>query len=140
MFTQKCFIRKNSNELHKKIHRLGDRGGKFVHDCTFLTLLVADIDHCRCYDDEWDNDKWLIDNGYIDCGTNEELFLALAALRDDTDYMQYFICGDNFVLCDREDWLDMYSVLRSGNKYSIEELDNARKATAEEIIEHFKKE
>ena len=29
--------------------------------------------------------------GRIDCGTNEELFLAIAALRDDTDKLQWFI-------------------------------------------------
>ena len=27
-------------------------------------------------------------NNYIDCGENENLFLALEALRDDNDYMQ----------------------------------------------------
>ncbi len=31
--------------------------------------------------------------GRIDCGTNEELFLAIAALRDDTDKYQWFTDG-----------------------------------------------
>ena len=30
-------------------------------------------------------------NGYIHCGTNEALFLAIAALRDDTDDSQWFV-------------------------------------------------
>ena len=43
-------------------------------------------------------------NGIIDCVTNEDLFLALAALRDDSDYMQYFIAAesDKPMLCTKE--------------------------------------
>ena len=86
------------------------------------------------------------ENGYwhtcaIDCGTNEDLFLAIAALREDSDYMQFFTDGTEFILCDRYDWIDMYSVLCSGlsnAKDRVKELDKFQKATAEELIEHFK--
>ena len=80
------------------------------------------------------NGYWYEDD--FDCGTNEELFLALAALRDDTDYMQWFICDDNE---------SMFKVDKSN--MSMEEfvynymdgwdITGARKATVKEIIEHF---
>lgn len=75
----------------------------------------------------------------MDCGINDELFLALAALRDNNDYMQYFTNGYDFILCDRKDWVDMYSVLCSGESHGYQDvLDNYHKASKEEIIEYFK--
>lgn len=132
MFTQHCFIRKNTPELRAKLKELGWRENAL--DDFSSEWLAANygmfISVMPGFEKYNPND--------IDCGNNEELFLALAALRDNSDYMQYFICGGNFVLCDREDWLDMYSVLRSGNKYSIKELDNAYKANTIDIVTHFK--
>lgn len=132
MFTQPCFIRKDMPQLRTKLKDIGQRENTF--DDFSGEWLAANhgmfISVCEGFQNLCKED--------IDCGTNEKLFLALAALRDDTDYMQYFVCADEFVLCDRNDWVDMYSVLHSGGKYSIEQLDNARKATVEELIEHFK--
>ena len=75
------------------------------------------------------------ENKTIDCGDNEELFLALAALRDDTDKNQWIIdeaneCfgdDDSWMICDKDDMNDraVYT--------------HYRKATVEEIIEHFNK-
>ena len=61
--------------------------------------------------------------GRIDCGTNEELFLALAALRNDTDKYQWFTDGDLWFKCGDE-------VCNEGRKI--------HKATVDELIEHFK--
>ncbi len=55
----------------------------------------------------------------FDCSDNEELFLALVALRDDSDYMQYF-----------EVSLHMSSPV---------DMIFAHKASVEEIIKHFNK-
>lgn len=61
---------------------------------------------------------------FIDCGDNEELFIALASLREGTDYGQWFTNG--------EEWY-LYSLLGP-----IRVLDDTwHKATADEIIEHF---
>lgn len=76
---------------------------------------------------------------YFDCGYNEELFLAVAALRNDGYYMQWFTDGKHWVLCDREDWVDMYSVLRSGGKYKQEDMDKFHKATVRELSVKFDK-
>ena len=70
---------------------------------------------------------------FVDCGDNEELFLALAALRDDTDKWQLFI----FDGIDVPDYFlqkgDMW--ICSLDKHLVK---NCHKATVEEIIEHFK--
>ena len=63
---------------------------------------------------------------YIDCGTNEELFLSLAALRDDTDRHQWFI-DDNTSIWERSnDELPSRYMQMEGHKASVEE-----------IIKHF---
>ena len=79
----------------------------------------------------------------IDCGDNEELFLALAALRDDSNENQWFIAtntmwdenynGEITVYYEEGDWLlwDNYSFMEDMPS-------DFRKATVEEIIEHFK--
>jgi hypothetical protein len=59
----------------------------------------------------------------VDCGANEELFLAIAALRDDTDKYQWFTDGDLWFKCGDE-------VCNEGRKI--------HKATVNELIEHFK--
>lgn len=137
-FTTPCFIRKSTPELTDMLYRLGNRAGNsFWHLPN--TLLVADKDQYTTFDDERGRADYLIQYGYIDCGENEELFLALAALRDDSDYMQWFTNGTDFIKCEREDWPDMYSVLCSGRgKEYMNELDKYRKATPTEIIAHFK--
>lgn len=138
VFNQSCLIRKNTPKLMDKLKYLGYK----IHK---LSEPESRGDGILCNgkvavgipynSQEFNLDEYLKNNPQIiDCGKNEELFLALAALRNDSDYMQYFVCGNSFVLCDREGWLDMYSVLHSGGKYSIEELDNAHKATVEELI------
>ena len=79
-FTTPCFIRKNTEALRKKLEEVG-----------YKMLFPIEYDNLEC-SDNWVNDiKSLNDCNGIDCGTNEELFLALAALRDDTDKFQWFI-------------------------------------------------
>jgi hypothetical protein len=78
----------------------------------------------------------------IDCGDNEELFLAIAALRDDTDYMQWFIY--NSMDCTVEQLRTIEWIKCTEDK--IEDMMpydsmylNCKKATIEELSEHFKK-
>ena len=97
-FTTPCFIRKNTPEIKKKLEELGykpfgsvkyewdmglglstdNRLGEFE---SFDNNSLENIIKCESPDYEYS----------IDCGDNEELFLAIAALRDDTDYMQWFM-------------------------------------------------
>lgn len=115
------FYKKNTPELRKKLEELGYIMGESLNTnkskgliCTkygkvFNIICNADISK---YD--------------IDCGTNEELFLALAALRDDSDYMQWFTDGKLWEKSNND--LPSHYMQLEGHK-----------ATVEEIIEHFKK-
>jgi len=82
-FIQPCFIRKSTKDLTEKVYRIGGRSGRGYWHSDINTLLVCESDQYRCLDDEWGNAVSLTKKGYINCGTNEELFLAIAALRDD---------------------------------------------------------
>ena len=124
-FTTPCFIRKNTPELRKKLEELG----------YYL--------HPECIDD--DRGNYLFVNreyylnrplGYleefsrsIDCGTNEELFLAIAALRDDTSNNQYWIFDEDFYKWKKGDFI----IGRFGRCSCY-----CHVATVEELIEHFK--
>lgn len=47
MFTQRCFIRKNSKKLQDLIYNFGDRRGTCLHKLEYDTLLVVDKDCFR---------------------------------------------------------------------------------------------
>lgn len=142
-FTTPCFVRKNTPKLRKKLEELGYKlnngkaWGRFL-----VTFRIEETNEWKYVaSPEWDLQNNPDIDVSIDCGTNEDLFLAIAALREDSDYMQFFTNGTEFILCDRYDWIDMYSVLCSGlsnAKDRVKELDKFQKATTEEIIKHFK--
>ena len=150
-FIQPCFIRKNTPELRKKLKELGykpfgsvkyewdtgwglstdNRLGEFE---SFDNNGLENIIKCESPDYE----------DSIDCGDNEDLFLALAALQDDTNENQWFIAqrtmwdenynGEITVYYEEGEWLlwDYYSFMEDIPS-------DFRKATVGEIIEHFKK-
>lgn len=67
-----------------------------------------------------------------DCGTNESLFLAISALRDNNNYMQWFTDGNHWFLC---------QYLKVGMHYQDKPeilFDKWHKASVDELIEHFK--
>ena len=129
MFTQKCFIKKNSKDLRDKIYKLGGRNGTWLNDAS--DILLANETFFRCCDSDLWDDSQLEDMGYIDCGTNEELFLAIAALRDDTDKDQVFMHQDgNFYKCECDSKIDMWGDFEEPESYP-------RKATVSELIELF---
>ena len=130
-FTQPCFIRKNTSELRKKLEDLGyishifnNNDANNIYADKLGTYISVDIE----------NQPY-----YIDCETNEELFLALAALRDDTDINQWFIMDcDVYLHINKGDWF--ISTDRNKGKHIGTQIDPmyCHKATVEEIIEHFK--
>ena len=76
----------------------------------------------------------MLDDGFIYCGTNEELFLAIAALRDDSDKFQYFTNGVFWIKCSQ---LELKHEL--DNNYEEFCVADFHKATVQELIEHFNK-
>ena len=82
-FTTPCFIRKSTYKLRKKLDELGYRlfGAELNED-----LCIFTSPECGLYNIEFFNNIPHPDEtDSVDCGTNEELFLAIAALKDNTD-------------------------------------------------------
>lgn len=134
MFTQPCFIRKNSPELRKKLEYLGH---VYDEDEVFENAPITACEEIFI----WNAMEDAVLTGFIDCGTNEELFLAIASLRDDTDKNQWFASNyfdvnmkpDRFVICTINDYKEFFGDCPYTKNY-----DDYHKATVEELIEHFK--
>ena len=135
MFTASCFIRKNTPELIDKLISLGYVKALFDEEYTKSDAygLIVDQGDIAPLEHAMQEMELMFTYNFVDCGENEDLFLALAALRDDTDKWQLFI----FDGIDVPDYF-----LQKGDMW-ICSLDNhlvknCHKATVEEIIEHFK--
>jgi hypothetical protein len=153
MFTQACFIRKNTPELRKKLEDLGYKKSEFGSDLnnSIATTVSNDKQSYTCireqsFDDTNPHTTWGFEFR-IDCGDNEELFLALASLRDDNDVNQFFYYEGKIVVCvqDSSSTLNIYN----DKLYKVKLFDNKNiffevpfkkliKCTAEEIVGHFK--
>lgn len=125
-FTTAAFIRRNTPELRKKLEELGYKKYGNPFQITDDSKLITTIDG------EYVPYNVPLDDSFIDCGTNEALFLAIAALRDDTDKNQWFTDGNLWFKCGDEmcDETIKYYL----NRYNRE----IHKASVEELIEHFK--
>lgn len=146
MYTQSCFIRKNTPELRKKLEKLGY---KICICCEFdgayilKNLINNGTIHGFGYyseDSGFKNKEEMIknfevnsaENGRVDCGTNEDLFLAIAALRDDTDKNQWFVDYST-----GEDGSSWYLSVLHNIKDCFQSTEECHKATVEELIKHF---
>jgi hypothetical protein len=154
MFTQVCFIRKNTKELREKLEKLGhsflcryseeyiDRnnklkgGNELMYNC-----IVSDLR--RWYyakPSVLSNRIKKYNYNAIDCGINEDLFLAIAALRDDSDYMQWFVCNEDHLTPLMNEYKKGDFQLCLAKKAKINKCrPEWHKATVKELIEHFKK-
>lgn len=129
-FTTPCFIRKNTPELRKKLAVLGYKVGNetYIND----DFLAIDNNEMFGIDKPYLPEQC---GGYIHCGTNESLFLAIAALRENTDKFQWFTDGDKWILCPEI----KFSVYWVYNDIDVN-IGTIHKATVNELIEHFKEE
>lgn len=98
MFTQSAFIRKNTIELKDKLSELGYDVSelKDTSECIATTSLFSKAVGINesSFDSTNPHHTWNC-AGRIDCGKNEELFLAICALNDSTDKNQWFILEAN---------------------------------------------
>lgn len=136
-FTTPCFIRKNTPELRKKLEELGYRlfGEELNED-----LCIFTSPECGLYNIEFfSNIPHPEETDSIDCGDNEDLFLSIASLRDDTDKYQWFIMDvEIYVYIPKGTWFQ--STDRNGGRHVGTQIESlyCHKATVEELIEHFK--
>lgn len=129
-FTAPCFVRvEDAAERKKLIEWLEGIGynsfSKYMYcsnrDTIFTTFTGLPVITYTPIDDSW-----------IDCGANVDLFRALAAMNDENDREQWFVVDDGFeeeMVCSKSD-IDYDYILSCYDH---------RKATAEEIVEYFKK-
>lgn len=130
-FTTPCFVCvKYADQREKLITWLEHIG----YDCstarvdveyygkTELVFVVANDGNCRIQ-----HNRPMAIHEY-DCGSSIELFKALAAMNYNNDYMQWFTDGRDWRLC--PDVVVTKMVIPSYALYN--------KATAEEVVEHFK--
>lgn len=117
MFTHSCFIRTNSQELRDKLYALGysicpcasglgSNDGLYTHNGVVHALSIGAPPHS------------------IDCFEQESLFLAIAAIRDDSDADQYFTDG---TLLEK-------SIYNEPSEYMKR---NGRKATPKELLKYI---
>lgn len=142
-FTQPCFIRKNTPELRKKLEELGYAPNSyecFWNDENRYIITTIGSNGYAFYTLCIKNCCVLENKEFIDCGDNEELFLAIASLRGDTDINQWFIMDvEEYVNINQGDWF--IATDRNGGKHIGTQIEPlyCHKATVEEIVEHFKK-
>lgn len=132
MFTTPCHIEKNVPYLIKELERIGYRKLSILGD-------YNDLRYFDKYISTLSSGIMVLNNNDVDinsynCENNEELFLAIAALRDDTDIYQWFTDGNKWVFSDIHELLPIKEYFNEiGFDYS-----KTHKATLTELIEHFK--
>lgn len=147
-FTTPCFVRVEDAEKRKELAVWLSSIGRYVSPAVTSSDYHKDwVIVTEPYDPDLDGyvgiwAKTPKSPAFIDCGENIELFKALAAMNDENDREQWFI-NDNYAnigcvmwhLHDEKkfkhyyvDWEDGATDIRS----------DFRKASVEEIIEHFK--
>lgn len=131
MFTTSCYVHKNTPELRKELEKLGyHREELWEESDNHEPYLAVDNESSEYYTlDDYVLSK---DQGGwgIDCGDSEDLFLALASLRDDSDRFQWFTTDDINPAWEREGDLDYSGFL-------LQSVRRWRKATFEEIMMHY---
>jgi hypothetical protein len=135
-FLQSCLIRKNTKEIIDTLIEIGYEFPTIFHNFQNL-VTIPYKGHgwgtlIALKDENVEEFLKLNRHNTIDCGTNEELFLALSSLKDDTDKGQWFVYDgynppDYYI--QNGDWY------RCGFEHNI---PNGHKATVEEILKHFK--
>ena len=143
MFTTPCFIRKNTKELREYLRSIGYRSlnnETIDNNCDCLMVSEGDSKNVESFAFYASYNRDFMDKYFsnrkdiIDCGDNEELFKAISALRNDSDYMQWFISEQVFYR-----GIELFGI---GTWFQLREhkFDNsikAHKATVEEIVEYF---
>ena len=134
-FTTPCFILENNSDIRNKLINLGYK----LCECYKISFEPKMI--CCTPDGKFHltNDSNIITDIWGDlganCGKNEDLFLAIAALRDDSDIYQWFTDGEKWVKS------DIHNLVKFKEYFEEIGFDyhKTHKATVEELIKYFTK-
>lgn len=146
-FRTPCFVRiEDANERNELLKWMFDVGyaSRFRIDVTY-PIVVAGLEK-DCVDVAPTNTAYgLAVYGLIDCGNNIRLFKALAAMTDDRDDVnQWYIFAADYYFGEEDVYYHRGHVISGIDMiYVFEDWRSAlyycRKATADEIVEYFKK-
>lgn len=126
-FIQPCFIRKNTPELREKLRNIGQRHNDLDHD--EYEWLAANHGMFISVSEGFER----LPTDDIDCGTDEDLFLALAAMTDEPcNPSEYYIVTSSCYTYDKGQVTQFLPLMSSIHPSCY------RKATAQEIIGYFK--
>jgi len=131
MFTQSCFIRKNTKSLRAKLRDIGYLGNTTTN--FGKGLIATNGDNYYTYKNHQrfiSKRSSIYLDRCIDCGENEDLFLAIASLRSDNKTPQWFVWYDKEN--DEYIWKKMY-YNHNWEYWGFEH----HKASVEELIKHF---
>ena len=137
MHKECCTIHKNSEELRNKLIEIGwiksfDIVEEPIQDSILCMANPKEIgDYFRTKSRRSIENIPTFSSEVIDCGENIPLFLAVAALRDDSNEHQWFVWDDD----DEGDKWKLYDNDSNWSWWIFE----CHKATVEELIEHFSK-
>lgn len=142
-FKHACFIQGCSHDLYRiseELEKIGYKRGLEDYfddysDCSPI-YLIAKTDGTyhyagtlSLYGHDWGRA----------CQTNERLFLAIAAMRNDSDKHQWFICKEEFISTHTLDIVKKDTWQKSiHDKLSYSQKRLWKKATVKELINHFK--
>ena len=134
-FTTRCYIRKNTKELRDRLKEIGYT----ICPCCYFqgavwldTLPETSSAHGVGYHSEDSPFKsqeeelsvYVEECNGIDCGENDDLFLSIAALRDDSGAFQWF-----------SDGVHRMKAKRIPSRYMV---TNCGKMSAKDLVEMFK--
>ena len=131
MFTTPCYVNKNSELVINFLEKLGYKKSNITSDqCKNLCCFTTDDgEPFYANYDNYDVTEILCNKKVINCANNFYLFCALAALRDDSDYKQWFTDGRHWENCPEEK-ADLYS-------WESYYKTTPHKASVEELTEYF---
>ena len=124
MFTHKCFIKVCNGFIIDGLKKICYVTEDQIMSTDSIIMTIPWSGRFISFDDGADVEIKKAYREIIDCGTNEELFLAIAALRDDSDRFQWFVDDFDDSIWQKSEW-------NNAN------FTKAHKATLEELIKHF---
>lgn len=141
----------NTKENREHLEKIGINRPPYTEDLGNVILVYTDDTNIQRYE-TGDSIYDFVDTDLdkvINCINNPQLFKAVSAMRDDSDYMQFFVSKgwrdyyddpipDKWILCTSNTLEEFGNVNNSQNSYSIPSF-GWRKATLAELQSHFKR-
>lgn len=134
MFKYECYIKKNTIELIDKLLSFGYKKGIiFKADDSLITNSLGTFISFSSKKEQ------ICGNWFIDCEKSETAFLAIAAIRNDNDWFQWFTTKKAEGWYQHVKTYDMDKKQVTPNSaYDILPKDLWHKATPKEILKNFK--